>query len=471
MRILFFAHDLLTVPLGICYLSSIAKQRGHSTDVCVLTEDDPLEMARRFEPDVLAYSLTTGYHERFLQLNERLKQELPRATSIIGGPHATFFPEVVGREGVDVIVVGEGEGAFSDFLRCIERGESIRGIENLWISTNGDVVRNPVRPLIQDLDGIPFPDRDLYRRHFGRMILKTPFVITGRGCPYRCSYCFNHAYNRLYSFERKVVRRRSVANVIAELRGVAERFPVEIFIFQDDCFILAPEWVKEFCRSYRAEIARPFHCHLRANLVTEEIVRALADAGCISVKMAIESADDEIRNTVLKRGMSKEQMLQACRLVRRAGIRLVTQNIIGNPGETLEGALETLRFNARCSPHYAFVTMLQPYPRTDIGEYARQAGLLEGPPSVPETFFGGSTLRIPDRSKMQRLRRLFPLAVEFPVIRRLLPILLRVPLDGLWALLDKLWKGYCVKHRELPYRLSLREYVHSLRQYVASSYY
>jgi anaerobic magnesium-protoporphyrin IX monomethyl ester cyclase len=471
MRILFFAHDLLTMPLGISYLSSIARSLGHRTDVCVLTEDDPVDLAGRFRPDVLAFSLTSGYHDRYLRLNERLKKVLPDAISVIGGPHATFFPEVIERDGVDVVVVGEGEDAFRELITCIERGADYTAVPNVWAKTRDGVARNPVRPLIQDLDRIPFPDRALYARHTRNMILKTPFVMTGRGCPYQCSYCFNHAYNRLYSFEKRIVRRRSVKNVLEELKDVLSHFPVEIFIFQDDCFILNPSWVREFCAAYGREIRKPFHCHLRANLVTSEIVQSLARAGCLSVKMAIESSDDDIRNRVLRRGMSREQMLEACRLLRESGIRLVTQNIIGNPGETLDGALETLRFNTLCRPQYAFVTLLQPYPRTDIGEYARRAGLLEGPASVPETFFARTTLRIPDRERMERLRKLFPVAVESRLVLRLLPGLLKLPLDGLWALIDKLWKGYCIKHRELPYHLSLREYFLSLRQYVASSYY
>ncbi len=471
MRVLFFAHDLLTAPLGICYLSSVAKGLGHSTDVCVLTEEDPVDLARRYKPDVLAYSLTSGYHERYLRLNERLKRLLPDAVSIVGGPHPTFFPEVIERDGVDVVVIGEGEAAFGDFLTCVERGIAYTHVPNLWVDTGEGVVRNALRPLVQDLDRIAFPDRTLYARHFRNMILKTPFVLTGRGCPYHCSYCFNHAYNRLYSSEKRIVRRRSVENVIAELEAILARFPVEIFIFQDDCFVLNPRWVRSFCEAYAERIRKPFHCHLRANLVTPEVTRNLAGAGCISIKMAIESADDEIRNTVLRRGMTRGQMRRACALVRQAGIRLVTQNIIGNPGETIEGAMETLRFNVACRPHYAFVTLLQPYPRTDIGEYARKAGLLEGPPEVPETFFARTTLRIPERERMERLRKLFPLAVESRVLRRVLPVLLRLPLNGLWGLLDKVWKGYCIKHRELPYRLTLREYFLSLRQYVASSYY
>jgi hypothetical protein len=189
--------------------------------------------------------------------------------------------------------------------------------------------------------------------------------------------------------------------------------------------------------------------------------------------MAIESADDHIRNDVLKRGMSTEQILQAAHLVKEAGIVLVTQNILGNPGETIDQAFATLDLNLQCKPSYAFATLLQPYPRTEIGDFARAQGLLEtGHAALDhESFFDRSILSIEHRSRMERIRMLFPLAVEWPLARRLLPVLSRLPLNPLYAAADKLWKGYAVKHREMPYRLTLGEYLRSLRTYLATGYY
>lgn len=475
MKVLLVVHDCLTMPLGAGYLGAVARAAGHEVRLGVLLHDDVVSLARTFGADLVGFTATTGFHLRYLALAKSLKRSLPSVTVVMGGAHPTFFPEVIeSTEALDAVCIGEGEEAFVEFLDALERDRDPTKTRNFWVRLPGNrIARNPLRPRVENLDSLPFPDRTLWHPYSKRMTLKTPFVMAARGCPYRCSYCFNHAYNRLYDFDARMIRRRSVHNVIAELRDLKAAYPVELVVFQDDIFILDPEWVAEFSRRYRAEIALPFHCHLRANLVTREIVTALADAGCVSIKMAIESGDDDIRNTLLKRGMSREQIVSATTLVRDAGIVLVTQNILGNPGETIQQAMETLRLNIQCKPSYAFATLLQPYPRTQIGDYVEEHGLVIGDPSnaAHTSFFDRSMLRLPDRARMERLRMLFPLVVERPGLLHILPLLLRLPLSKVYALADKLWKGYAVKHREMPYRLTLREYLSSLRAYFSSSYY
>jgi len=475
MRILLVVHDCLTMPLGAGYLGAVARQAGHEVRLGVLLHDDIVDLARSFGADMIGFTATTGFHARYLALAHTIKAALPSVMVVMGGAHPTFFPEVIERHPtLDAICIGEGEEALVEFLEALASGRDHTCVRNFWVRAPGKgVIRNPLRPRIENLDEIPFPDRTLWHPYSRRMTLKTPFVMASRGCPYRCSYCFNHAYNRLYDFDGRVVRRRSVDNVIGELRVLRTKYPVELVVFQDDIFILDADWIREFAQRYRTEIAIPFHCHLRANLVTEEVVTALAEAGCVSVKMAIEAADEGIRNDLLKRGMTREQILRATALVRDAGIVLVTQNILGSPGETIAQAMETLRLNILCKPSYAFATLLQPYPRTEIGEYAREHGLLMGDPSEADhpSFFDRSMLRLQDRVGMERLRMLFPLIVEWPAMIRILPLLLRLPLGGMYGLADKLWKGYAVKYREMPYRLSIREYVNSLRAYFSSSYY
>jgi radical SAM superfamily enzyme YgiQ (UPF0313 family) len=475
MNVLFVVHDCLTMPLGIGYLAAVAKQAGHTVRLGVLLHDDIVSIARSFSADIVGFTATTGFHRKYLELARALKRSDPERLVVMGGPHPTFFPEVLEEnDSVDAICRGEGEEAFVEFLDALDRSADHTRIRNFWVRSSGStIVRNDLRPWIKNLDTLPFPDRSLYAPYGSVMTFKTPFVMAGRGCPYRCSYCFNHAYNKLYDFETRVVRRRSVDNVIEELLELQRTYPVELVVFQDDIFILDDDWILEFARKYRDEIGLPFHCHFRANLVTQSTVHALADAGCISIKMAIESADEHIRNDVLKRGMSTEQILQAAHLVKEAGIVLVTQNILGNPGETIDQAFATLDLNLRCKPSYAFATLLQPYPRTEIGEFARAKGLLEAGHGAldHESFFDRSILSIDHRGRMERIRMLFPLAVEWPLIRRLLPFLSRLPLNPLYAAADKLWKGYAVKHREMPYRLTLGEYLRSLRTYLATGYY
>jgi len=474
MNILFVVHDCLTMPLGIGYLGAVAKSAGHSVRIGTLLYDDIPSLAAEIDADLVGFTATTGYHNRYLSVAERVKRKRPEIITVMGGAHPTFFPEDIEQHPyLDAVCRGEGEEAFVEFADALSDGRNHTSVENFWVRDGNTIHRNPLRPRISNLDDIPFPDRSLWHPYERYMHFKTPFVMAARGCPYRCSYCFNHAYNELYAFDDCLIRRRSVENVLAELRHLKQNYPVELVVFQDDIFILDRPWILEFCDRYEREIGIPFHCHLRANLVDEEIVVSLASAGCISIKMAIESADDHIRNAILKRGMSRKQILNATRLVREAGIVLVTQNILGSPGETFEQALETLKLNVECRPGYAFATLLQPYPRTEIGEYARSRGLLScGNDQFDHgSFFDTTILKIPRRKHMERLRMLFPLAIEFSLIRIMLPLLVRLPLNPIYGLLDKLWKGYAVKHREMRYSLSLREYIRSLRTYFSTGYY
>ncbi len=233
------------------------------------------------------------------------------------------------------------------------------------------------------------------------------------------------------------------------------------------------EWVFEFCRVYTERIGLPFHCHLRANLVDDDITEELKKAGCVSVKMVIESASDRLRNGVLNRNMSRETIEKACIAVKDAGIVLVTQNILGIPTGTLEDDLETLSLNCSIEPDFAFATLLQPYPKTEICKFCIENGFMEEKDSAdaPDSFFDCSILRIPDRNRRERLRKLFALAIEYPMLRDNIGTFINLPLDPVYDIMDKLWKGYCIKQREFPYKLSAAEYIRSVITYFRSRYY
>jgi anaerobic magnesium-protoporphyrin IX monomethyl ester cyclase len=474
LKILFLVHDLLTVPLGIAYLSAIVKGKGHEVETVVLTERDLYRTAEEFAPDVIAFGATTGFHKAYLRVNRILK-ERTGAVSVMGGAHPTFFPGIIGEESsIDYILRGEAEEAFPALLEVIAGERDISTVGNACYRVDGEVRSTPMLPLIENLDSVPYPDRSLLARYGNRVNTRTAFVITGRGCPYDCSYCFNHAYRDLYAGLGGAYRRRSVENVIGEIVELQRQYPkLQMVIFQDDIFIIDGKWVLDFCRQYSERIGIPFHCHLRANLVTKEIATALAGAGCVSIKMAIETADDTLRNEVLRRGMSRETIISACDAVREAGIVLVTQNILGIPTSTLADDLQTLELNLRCRPDFAFATLMQPYPGTRINEYCREKGLLDeaGSSHLPDSFFDGSVILISDPIERNRLRKLFALAIEFRLMRKMLPRLIRTRLDPLYDLADKIWKGYCIKQREFPYRLSLREYAANIMSFFRSRYY
>jgi radical SAM superfamily enzyme YgiQ (UPF0313 family) len=475
LRILFLVHDVITVPLGISYLASISERAGHEVFALALRDPALVSRARDIAPDILAFGCTTGYHRTYLEVVGELRESIG-VPVVMGGAHATFFPEELEKNPfVDFLVRGEADEAFPQLLEALEGRRGMEAVGNLRYRSGDAIIENPLLPLVDDLDTVPFPKRDLLKGYKSSTSSRAVFVITGRGCPYDCTYCFNHSMKKMYSGLGRYVRRRSVGNVIAELKQLRSSMPgLQMIVFQDDTFVLDRDWVMEFCRVYPAEIGLMFHCHLRANCMDDELAQALADAGCFSVKMAVETVSEHLRNDVLGRNMSLETIEGACRAVKKAGIRLVTQNILCIPGSTAQDDMDTLALNARIRPAFAFATLLQPYPRTEIAEYCIREGFMPAgtsEPDTPDSFFDASVLEVPDKKRRERLRKLFALAVEFAFVRRSLGFLCSLPLNGFYDLLDKVWKGYCIKEREFPFKLTAAEYARDVISYFRSRYY
>jgi anaerobic magnesium-protoporphyrin IX monomethyl ester cyclase len=465
VRVLFVAQQIDYEPQGIMSLSSALKAAGHQVELAVAAHQAPVAMAREFRPDVAAYSLITGSQRYYLGLNRQLKAEIPTLFSVFGGPHPTFFPEMVEEDGVDGICRGEGEEALVELVDTLAEGgpTAVLELDNWSFRHNGQIINNPVRPYIGDLDSLPFPDRALvYERDAIAARSKIKHFLAGRGCPYNCTYCFNHALGELYRGKGQRFRLRSVDNVLDEVLWVREHYPLEFVVFVDDTFVLSRAWLAEFTEKYPRRIGLPFFCNTRANLVTPEQVRQLKEAGCHCVSMGIETGNDRLRNDLLKRHMSREQILEAARLIREGGLHLTTTNMIGLPTSTLEDDWETLELNARVRPSYAHVFIFQPYPRTELGEFTREHDWMVGTfDDIGEVAWDHSVLRFDEAHKraLSVLQRFFAIAVEWPWLLPLVKRLTAVPDNRFFWLLNKAWKGWAIKNRVHPIRLSLREVV------------
>lgn len=443
-------------PLGIMYLSSVARAAGHET---ALTTDEYREASKSllsFKPDVVAYSVTTGAHTGFLELNRRLKNS-HKFFALFGGPHPTFFPEFIEEDGVDAVCLGEGEEALIELLEALDRGGDLKSIPNIWFKEAGKVYKNAVRPLEQNLDSLPFPDREIiYARYNRPEKYKMAKFIIGRGCPYNCTYCFNHAFAKLYTNQKRV-RLRSVDNVLDEVSDVLAKYPAEFVGFTDDIFIINMDWLREFAEKYRQRIGRPYWCNVRANLVNEEVLDLLKASGCHSVVLAVEAGNERLRNQILKRNMTGDQIVNACKLLRQKGIRFVTNNILGFPGGSLENDIETLELNIKCRPFFAAATLFQPYPKTELGDYAIEMGFFDGDiDKIGETSWRKSVIVMDNKDKVINLQKLFSIIVEFPMLNRLTRTLIRLPLTGLYELVRKFWWGYCYKFRIYPVNINLK---------------
>ena len=228
----------------------------------------------------------------------------------------------------------------------------------------------------------------------------------------------------------KWVRWRSVDDVIQEIKEVITKYGGKFVYFQDDIFIMNRPWLKEFSEKYKKEINLPFHCHVRPNTVDEKTADLLKEAGCYSVHMALEAADDYIRNIIIKREMDKETVYKACRLLNERDIKIMLQNILGLPESSLETDLETLKMNIKCKPLYAWCSKFQPYPKLPLTEYAISHGLLEGDYNdIGAKFFETTIVKLDNKKQVEHLQKLFAITVSHPILyySGLLKILINMP--------------------------------------------
>ncbi len=410
-KILFIESAVRTEKLGIMHVSAALKQAGHQTRLCWLEREDIHETMARFQPDYLAFSLMTGSHEAELELAAELRARYG-VPVVVGGPHVTFFPAEIPERSADYVVVGQGEQAMVDIVE-------------------GRARERVLRYDLADLDSLPFPDRELFYRYpeFRDNPMKN--VITCRDCPYSCTYCYNHAWKEKYKSQKHFLQKRSVGSVIAEILEIKARYPLRQVIFIDDNFLLKRAWVEEFCQRYKRDVGLPFLCCFSLNLLDEELLVRLKEAGLVMVNFALESADPVVQKTILNRGHIKnDQIIAAIRLLRRHKIKTRMQNIIGMPvPDPLKDALNTLAFNRKHRVDDSWVSILQPYPNTRLADYCLEHGYIPGRGvSYAPSFFDHTCLDIPDTGKINRLQKWWYFAIKYNLPDDLLRWLLDVEL-------------------------------------------
>jgi radical SAM superfamily enzyme YgiQ (UPF0313 family) len=305
--------------------------------------------------------------------------------------HPTSVPEqVIENDSVDVLCIGEGEGAILDLVNQIERHGTHRAdapIPNLWIKNGSDVLKGDIRPLVEDLDGLPFADKSLFygevpvfRKHYT--------IMMSRGCPFSCTFCCNSLLKNLSRGKGKYLRWRSVGDVIEELAEAKRRWNYRNVAFYDDVFTFNKEWAREFLPLYRKEIGRPFACVEHPRMIDEEIVELLKEAGCVNIQLGVQSLNERTRKEVLGRAETNDDIRESLRLIKRYGIGVTVDHIAEIPGETEEDQIEAARFYNETRPSVINFFWLSYYPETEICKF-READ--------PRSDSGSGSLLIRDR--------------------------------------------------------------------------
>lgn len=413
---------------GVRLLSACLKRAGHQVDIIFL----PRVLGEFYPPRVIdqiveltahagliGVSLMTDDYENAIRITAALKRA-SRTPVLWGGIHPTLLPHDCLKH-ADMVCIGEGEDAIVELADRMSRGEDYRQVAGVWFRDGDRATMNPLRPLIQDLDRLPYPDYDPARHYvlydgeirpmsaeLIELCLKEYYLtLTTRGCPSHCTYCWNHAYNRIFA-ESHRIRKRSVDNVIGELKAITARFPfIELICVDDDAFFMRTnEDIEEFGAKYKEQVKIPMWVTGAAPLtITPRKLDALTAAGLTAVRMGIQSGSARTKK-LYQRQHSNRSVLNAARLLDRYRDKIKRRQfdiILDNPWETDADLRQTLMLLSHFPlPYELIIFPLMFYPGTDLEKKARGEGLITIDGTVPDRIRR-------HQFKMSFLNRLFML--------------------------------------------------------------
>jgi radical SAM superfamily enzyme YgiQ (UPF0313 family) len=374
-------------PLGILYLAAVLEENG--TEVSALDQpakgysvDETIKWIEKEDPDILGFSTFSVSGRTAALISARVKEKNPNITIVFGNYYATFNPERILRKypQVDVIVRGEGENTAIELSDCLKKGDDLKKVQGIsFRGKENNIISTPERPLIKDLDSLPFPDRKLIDVDYHSVIAganvapkKFTSMISSRGCVFRCRFC------SCYQFGRKIWRPRSVKNTMEEILFLASE-GYEQFIFADDSLTLNPKRVIELCGAMRKEkLEMDWLCEGRVDNCSYEMLWEMAKAGCRILFFGIESANQRILNYYNKKA-TPELAKVAVKTAKKAGIDVMVGSfIVGAPDETREEIRNTIEFAKKIPIDIAQFNILGVYPGTDIWDEFESKGLLKG---------------------------------------------------------------------------------------------
>ncbi|MBN1234057.1 MAG: B12-binding domain-containing radical SAM protein [Candidatus Coatesbacteria bacterium] len=369
---------------GIAALSAYIKQEGHQVNLFHLVhsveEDEFKSQIRNFSPDLIGISTRTSIYNYTKQFSQWSKAALPYTPLIIGGVHATLVPdEVISEPEVDAVSIGDGEFNLKEYIDWVENGckPDLR-IAGIYRKENGEILKGEARPCITPLSQLPIPDFEIfdYKSLFSPSIKTIP-VMLSRGCPFMCTYCCNHQIKQVYPNINEYTRFFTPEKSIEYIKAILEKYPDMKYVdFRDNILPFNIDWFIDFSERYKKEINLPFACRYRANLVKEEVIIALKNAGCYLVHFGVETGNDHMSNVILKRAINREQLINAFDLCHKHGLSTLAYNMVGLPDEDLVKALDTIKLNSILKPERMLMAIFYPYPKTSLYEYSIQKGYI-----------------------------------------------------------------------------------------------
>ena len=375
-------------PLGLGYLAAILTKYGYAVEVFDFVDTSFVEIEeflRKKKLQIVGISCNlTDYRWGAFKLAQIVKRIDPRCTVVMGGSHATYlYEQILSNFCVDVVVRYEGEFTFLDLVRAIETGSELEAIKGIAFKTKAGIIKNEDRPPILELDSLPFPaynlfDPDKYIHYssptkFSRKNvrkLKSANMMTSRGCPYWCQYC------SITKFWHGKCRLRSAKKVVDELELLRNEHGVVHFNFFDDVFTLNKDRVIEICKEIIGrKLDVCWECVTRVDSVSNEMLKWMRKAGCLSISYGVESGSPTVLKTINKR-QTRSQIIKAFNMTHEAGISAYILLMIGNPSETDQSINETIELLRTIKPDKIRTTLAMIYPATDLYELCKERGLI-----------------------------------------------------------------------------------------------
>jgi len=372
-------------PLGLAYIAAILRKNGVGVEILDPTfegAEHALKRLCQIDYDLLGIGTYTMNFNLGLEWAKFVKARKKDIPILFGGVHPTIlFQEVIENKEIDFVVIGEGEETTLELWRALKGIHPLEAVKGLVFKRNGEVMINPPRPLMEPLDSILFPARDLLpmnkylRANFGRSAwaVRQPStsIITSRGCPFNCTYCSSHLM-----FGHKT-RYRSVKNIVDEMEALIEEYQIQGLSIVDDTFIISKKHIYELAEEMKKrKIKIEFICNGRVDIIDKDILRLLKDIGCVGIAFGVESGSQSILDHRLKKGITLEQVRKAFDLAYEAGIPTDAYFMIGIPGETEKDIRETIRFSKTLRASAANFAITIPMPKTELYEMALKYGTL-----------------------------------------------------------------------------------------------
>ncbi|MBI4041571.1 MAG: B12-binding domain-containing radical SAM protein [Deltaproteobacteria bacterium] len=407
MRVLFLtpSHNV-TIGLnqGVAILSALLKREGHEVQYILIHDRMGHKWSEwqqwlpkkldEFKPHVIGHSVMTPQYKYTRILGEYIDHHYPHLVQVVGGPHPSQYPNEVFTEGskfIDLICLGEADYAFPQFLR-INTPESMvnrtyrTDIKNLWFKfDDGKVIQNPNDTFV-DLTKLPPEDKtvfdlDKYILEKGNQIE----VTVGRGCPYKCTYCFNESYFDLYKKDNPILkikdflRFKDMDVIFKEIQDALalSKTPIRALSFVDDNFLINKDFLEKFCSRYKKEIGLPFVVNVHPLTLNEVKGEIIGDAGVISMRFGVESGSERLRKDILDRQTPEASIHRAFNIARKFKVMPSSYNMIGIPTETQDEVLETLKLNGRLSPDVVKIMTFYPFHGTRLYDFCVKHNLID----------------------------------------------------------------------------------------------